>query len=84
VYGCKLAPYKLPKYAHYRDEIQEQKFTYSQKPEIEKYVNQIEWEINTLVDTEPQESPSVSFSLTSTPLPKEKMPRKDDSLFHFI
>jgi hypothetical protein len=43
-------------------------------------VNQTEWETNTLVDTEPQESTLVSFSLTSTPkVPKEKRPRKDDS-----
>jgi hypothetical protein len=43
-------------------------------------VNQTKWEENTLVDTEPEESPSVSFSLTTTPqVPKEKRPRKDDS-----
>jgi hypothetical protein len=55
-------------------------YAHTLKPEIENYVNQKEWEENTLVDTEPQESPSVSFSLTTTPqVPKEKRPRKDDS-----
>jgi hypothetical protein len=43
-------------------------------------VNQTEWEANTLVDTEQQEAPSVSFSQTTTPqIPKEKRPRKDTS-----
>jgi hypothetical protein len=42
-------------------------YAHTLKLEIEKYVNQTEWETNTLVDTEPHESPSVSFSLTSTP-----------------
>jgi hypothetical protein len=50
------------------------------KPEIEKYVNQTEWEANTLVDIEQQEAPSVSFSQTNTPqIQKEKRPRKDSS-----
>ena len=55
-------------------------YDHTLKPEIEKYVNQTEWEANTLVDTERQESPSVSFSQTTTPqIPKEKRPRKDSS-----
>jgi hypothetical protein len=50
------------------------------KPEIEKYENQTEWEENPLVDTEQQEAPLTSFSLTTTPqVPKEKRPRKDSS-----
>jgi hypothetical protein len=42
-------------------------YAHTLKPEIEKYVNQIEWEANTLVDTEQQESPSVTISQTTTP-----------------
>jgi hypothetical protein len=55
-------------------------YAHTLKPEIEKYMNQKEWEINTLVDTEPQESLSVSISPTATPrIPKVKRTRKDDS-----
>jgi hypothetical protein len=55
-------------------------YAHTLKPEIEKYVNQKEWEENTLVDTEQQESPSVSISHTITPqVPKERRPRKDSS-----
>jgi hypothetical protein len=36
-------------------------YAHTLKPEIEKYVNQTEWEENTLVDTEQQESPSSLF-----------------------
>ena len=42
-------------------------YAHTLKPEIEKYVNQTEWEANTLVDTEHRESPLVSFSQTTTP-----------------
>jgi hypothetical protein len=49
------------------------------KPEIEKFMNQTEWEVNTLEDTE-QQSPPAIFSQTTTPqIPKEKRPRKDAS-----
>jgi hypothetical protein len=66
--------------AEMRSKNKSSPYAHTLKPEIEKYVNQTEWEANTLVDTEPQESPSVSFSLTTTPqVPKEKRPRKDDS-----
>jgi hypothetical protein len=37
-------------------------YAHTLKIEIEKYVNQTEWEANTLVDTEQHEAPSVSFS----------------------
>jgi hypothetical protein len=36
------------------------------KPEIKKYMNQTEWEVNTLEDTEPQPPPAV-ISQTTTP-----------------
>ena len=43
-------------------------------------MNQTEWEANTLVDTEQQESPSITISETTTPqVPKEKILRKDAS-----
>jgi hypothetical protein len=42
-------------------------YAHTLKPEIEKYVNQTEWEANNLVDTEQQETPSVYFSKTTTP-----------------
>jgi hypothetical protein len=49
------------------------------KPEIEKFMNQTEWEVNTLEDAE-QQSPPTIFSQTTTPhIPKEKRPRKDAS-----
>jgi hypothetical protein len=49
------------------------------KPEIEKFMNQTEWEENTLIDTE-QQPPSASISQTNTPqAPAEKRPRKDVS-----
>jgi hypothetical protein len=55
-------------------------YAHTLKPEIKKYVNPTEWEVNTLVDIEPQESLSLSISPTSSPqIPKEKRPRKDDS-----
>ena len=54
-------------------------YAHTLKPEIEKYVDQTEWEVNTLVDTEPHESLSVSISPIATPqIPKEKSPRKDN------
>jgi hypothetical protein len=37
------------------------------KPEIEKYVNQIEWEANTLEDTKQHKASSVTISQTTTP-----------------
>jgi hypothetical protein len=54
-------------------------YVHTSKPEIEKFVNQIEWEPNTLVETEQQDL-SVIVSQTTTPqAPKEKRPRKDVS-----
>jgi hypothetical protein len=51
-------------------------YAHTLKPEIEKYVNQTQWEENTLEDTE-QHSPLVLTSQTVTPpVPKEKRPRK--------
>jgi hypothetical protein len=49
------------------------------KTKIEKYVNQTEWEVNTLEDTE-QQSPLTMISQTTTPhVPKEKRTRKEVS-----
>jgi hypothetical protein len=49
------------------------------KPEIKKFVNQTEWEVNTLEDIE-QQSPTTFISQTTTlHMPKEKIPRKDTS-----
>jgi hypothetical protein len=54
-------------------------YVHTPKPEIEKFVNQTEWEVNTLEEVE-QQSPSVIISQTTTPqVPKEKRPRKDTS-----
>jgi hypothetical protein len=54
---------------------------YSQalKPEIEKFVNQTEWEVNTLEDIEPQPTPSFISQTTTPQEPKEKRLRKDVS-----
>jgi hypothetical protein len=66
--------------AEMRSKNKSSPYAHTLKPEIEKYVNQTEWEANTLVDTEQQESPSVTISQTTTPqVPKEKRPRKDAS-----
>jgi hypothetical protein len=66
--------------AEMRSKNKSSPYAHNLKPEIEKYVNQTEWEVNTLVDTEPQESLSVSISLIATPqIPKGKRPRNDDS-----
>jgi hypothetical protein len=55
-------------------------YPHTLKPKIEKYVNQTEWEANTLVDIEEHESFSVIISQNTTPqVPKEKRPRKDAS-----
>jgi hypothetical protein len=49
------------------------------KPEIEKFMNQTEWEENTLIDTEQQSSPA-NISHTSTPqVQAEKRARKEVS-----
>ena len=49
------------------------------KQEIEKFVNQIEWEVNSLEEIE-QQSHLTMISQTTTPqVPKEKRPRKDAS-----
>jgi hypothetical protein len=49
------------------------------KPEIEKFMNQTEWEENTLTDTKQQPSP-VSISQEITPqVPIEKIPRHEVS-----
>jgi hypothetical protein len=54
-------------------------YVHAPKPEIEKFMNQTEWEVNTLEEVE-QQSPSVIISQTTTPqIPKEKRPRKDAS-----
>jgi hypothetical protein len=56
-------------------------YAHTLKLEIEKYVNQTEWEANTLIDTEQHDSPPVPFLQTTTPqVPKEKRPRKEASL----
>jgi hypothetical protein len=49
------------------------------KPEIEKFMNQTEWEENTLTDIEQHPSPAI-ISQTITPqVPVEKRPRKEVS-----
>ena len=49
------------------------------KPEIGKFMNQIEWEENTLIEIEQQPSPTI-ISQTITPhVPLEKRPRKEVS-----
>ena len=49
------------------------------KPEIERFANQTEWELNTLEETEKHDN-SITISQTTTPqAPKEKIPRKDTS-----
>jgi hypothetical protein len=54
-------------------------YAHTLKPEIEKFLNQTEWEVNTLEDIE-QQSPLAMISQTTTPqVPKEKRPRKDVS-----
>jgi hypothetical protein len=54
-------------------------YVHAPKPEIEKFVNQMEWEANTLEEVE-QQSPPIIISQTTTPqVPKEKRPRKDIS-----
>jgi hypothetical protein len=54
-------------------------YVHTSRPEIEKFTNQIEWEPNTLVETE-QHDLSVTISEMTTPqAPKEKRPRKDIS-----
>jgi hypothetical protein len=54
-------------------------YVHAPKPKIEKFVNQMEWEPNTLVEIE-QQDPSVIISQMTTPqVPKEKGPRKDSS-----
>jgi hypothetical protein len=54
-------------------------YVHTPKPKIEKFMNQTEWESNTLVEIE-QQYPSVIVSQTTTPqVPKEKRPRKDTS-----
>jgi hypothetical protein len=54
-------------------------YVHISKPEIERFVNQMEWEPNTLEEIE-QQDPSVTISQTTTPqAPKEKRPRKDTS-----
>jgi hypothetical protein len=65
--------------AEMRSKNKSSPYAHTLKPEIEKYVNQTEWEVNTLVDTEPHESLSVSISRATPQIPKEKRPRKDDS-----
>jgi hypothetical protein len=41
-------------------------YAHTLKPEIEKFMNQTEWEVNTLEDTE-QQSPLTMISQTTTP-----------------
>jgi hypothetical protein len=54
-------------------------YVHTRKPKIEKFMNQTEWELNTLVEIE-QQDPSIIISQTTTPqVPKEKRPRKDTS-----
>jgi hypothetical protein len=54
-------------------------YAHTLKPEIEKFVKQTKWEVNTLEDVK-QQSPLTMISKTTTPrVPKEKIPRKDVS-----
>jgi hypothetical protein len=54
-------------------------YVHAPKPKIEKFMNQTEWESNTLVEIE-QQDPLVIISQMTTPqVPKEKRPRKDSS-----
>jgi hypothetical protein len=54
-------------------------YAHTLKPEIEKYVNEKEWEVNNLEDIE-QQSLLTMIPQTNTPqVPKEKRPRKDSS-----
>jgi len=48
--------------AEMRSKNKSSPYAHTLKPEIEKYVNQTEWEANTLVDTKQHEAPLVSFS----------------------
>jgi hypothetical protein len=52
--------------AEMRSKNKSSPYAHTLKTEIEKYVNQTEWEVNTLVDIEPHESLSVFISLTVT------------------
>jgi hypothetical protein len=66
--------------AEMRSKNKSSPYAHTLKPEIEKYVNQTEWEENTLADTEQQGSLSVTISQKTTlHVPKEKIPRKDAS-----
>jgi hypothetical protein len=49
------------------------------KPEIEKFMNQSEWEVNTLEEAEQQSPPTIISQTTTPQVPKEKRPRKDIS-----
>ena len=49
------------------------------KPEVEKFMNQTEWEENTLLDTEQQPPPSSISHTTNPQVPVEKRPRKEVS-----
>jgi hypothetical protein len=65
--------------AEMRSKNKSSPYAHMLKPEIEKFVNQTEWEVNTLEDIE-QQSPLAMISQTTTPqVPKEKIPRKDVS-----
>jgi hypothetical protein len=60
-------------------------YAHESKPEIEKFANQIEWELDTLMDVEQQgevekQVPLTSVLPTTTPqFPKEKRPRQESS-----
>jgi hypothetical protein len=49
------------------------------KPEIEKFMNQSKWEVNTLEEAEQQSPPAIISQTTTPQVPKEKRPRKDIS-----
>jgi hypothetical protein len=54
-------------------------YAHTQKPEVEKYMNQTEWQENTLLETEEQPAPVIA-SHTNTPQKKaEKRSRKEVS-----
>ena len=57
-----------------------EQYAHTLKMEIEKYVNQTQWEENTLEDTENQSSLILTSQTATRPVPKEKRPRKDTSL----
>jgi hypothetical protein len=46
------------------------------KPKVEKFMNQTEWEENTLIDIEQHPYPSIISQKNTPQVPVEKRPRK--------